>query len=176
MNKSAIAFGDVRLDIAALLGALVRHDVRFVLVGGIAAVLHGSPLPTEDVDVTPDRDPGNLERLAEALRDLGAQWRVEGLAQGFPPVRPWSGADLEGKLSLAFVTPAGFLDVVLVHSDGARYEELEAAATRQQVYGLTVSVAALDAIRSAKQAASRPKDQRALPFLDELARRRSQAG
>lgn len=172
-GTAPLPFGDVLLDIERVLRTLVRHGVRFVLVGGVASLLHGSPLPTEDVDVTPERSADNLAALAAALRDLGAQWCVEGLDAGFPPVRPIAGADLEGKLSAALVTPAGFVDVVLVHSDGARFEQLVADAVVYELYGLAVPVASLDAIIASKQAAARPKDARALPFLDELRRRRA---
>ena len=46
---------------------LVEEGVQFVLVGGLAAVLHGSPLPTVDIDVVPERESDNFERLAAAL-------------------------------------------------------------------------------------------------------------
>ena len=53
-------------DPVAILEALTQRGVRFVVIGGIAALSHGSPLPTEDVDITPERDDENLERLAAA--------------------------------------------------------------------------------------------------------------
>jgi hypothetical protein len=64
-----------RLDVEAILGALDRHGVDYVLIGGIAARLHGSPLLTEDVDITPALDRPNLARLAEALTELEARLR-----------------------------------------------------------------------------------------------------
>jgi len=48
-----------------------------VLIGGFAAAIHGSPLPTSDIDIVPARDDDNLERLARALRRLHAQLRTE---------------------------------------------------------------------------------------------------
>ena len=60
------------LDLAALLAVLRTHDVDFVLIGGIAAVAHGSPFPTEDVDITPLSTKDNLERLSGALTELDA--------------------------------------------------------------------------------------------------------
>ena len=56
---------------------LVEEGVQFVLVGGLAAVLHGSPLPTVDIDVVPERASENFERLAAALKRLGAKLRTE---------------------------------------------------------------------------------------------------
>jgi hypothetical protein len=60
-------------DPIPILEVLQRHRVRFIVIGAIAAIAQGSPLPTEDVDVTPARDPENLERLAAALRELNAK-------------------------------------------------------------------------------------------------------
>jgi hypothetical protein len=72
------------LDPVALLEVLARHQVRFVVIGGIAALSHGYPLPTEDVDVTPARDRANLERLAAALRELEARLHSTSDPAGVP--------------------------------------------------------------------------------------------
>ena len=59
-----------------LLGTLERHGVRYVLIGGLAATLHGSPLRTGDADICPARDAANLERLAQALQEIDARIRT----------------------------------------------------------------------------------------------------
>lgn len=64
------------LQAEEIFGCLHRHGVRYVLIGGLAAVLHGSPLPTVDVDICPASDPENLGRLASALADLAARIRT----------------------------------------------------------------------------------------------------
>ncbi len=56
---------------------LNEENVNYVVVGGLAAVVHGSPLPTADVDVVPDRSSENMKRLAIALRRLDAKLRTE---------------------------------------------------------------------------------------------------
>ncbi|MFV0315641.1 MAG: hypothetical protein ACK5O2_01605 [Microthrixaceae bacterium] len=63
-------------DPERLLEVLARHGVEFILIGGLAAVARGSPLPTTDVAVTPRRDAANLDRLAAALRELDARIRT----------------------------------------------------------------------------------------------------
>jgi hypothetical protein len=61
------------LDIAAVVRTLNAHGVRYVVIGGVAAMVHNLPLPaTVDIDVTPSRDPKNLKRLAEAFDALEA--------------------------------------------------------------------------------------------------------
>lgn len=59
-----------RLQPEAILRVLERHGVRYVVIGGVGATLHGSPLPTHDTDVCPARDSANLEALAAALEDI----------------------------------------------------------------------------------------------------------
>lgn len=63
-------------DPLAIIRALQAHDVRYVLAGGVATRLHGSPTLTEDIDITPARTEGNLGRLAAALVDLDARLGV----------------------------------------------------------------------------------------------------
>ena len=67
------ARGTRGFDPEEIIRVLARHGVRYVLVGGVAARLHGSPTLTEDVDVTPERSADNLGRLAAALGDLSAR-------------------------------------------------------------------------------------------------------
>jgi predicted nucleotidyltransferase len=64
-------------DPDALLQVLHQHDVRYVLIGGLAAALRGSASPTFDVDITPATGADNLARLSEALKDLDARIRVD---------------------------------------------------------------------------------------------------
>ena len=63
-------------DFDRIVSTLSRHGVAYVLIGGAAAVAHGSTLATEDVDLTPARDQGNLDRLGEALLELRARLRT----------------------------------------------------------------------------------------------------
>jgi hypothetical protein len=67
-----------------LLRVLHEHDVRYVLIGGLAATLYGSAAPTFDVDITPDTSQENLERLSAALTALDARIRVDGVPDGLP--------------------------------------------------------------------------------------------
>lgn len=153
-----------------LLGTLERHGVRYVVIGGLAAELHGSPYATDDVDVTPSRDRENLTRLIEALQELDAKIRVP---EGEPrPEMIWEPDFIERFQNLALTTRHGNLDVCL-SPDGTRgYADLERQATKEAVSDtLQVSVASLaDVIRS-KDAAGRQKDRLHLPVLRELLER-----
>src|SRR5437667_11954461 len=71
-------------DPESILAALERERVRYVVIGGLAAVLQGSPIFTQDVDICPARDRDNLVRLAQALESIGARIRTEDAPDGLP--------------------------------------------------------------------------------------------
>jgi hypothetical protein len=156
-------------DPERLLGTLVQHGVRFVVVGGFAAVAHGSPLPTYDVDVTPERTRSNLERLVLALTDLQARIRTEGEPQGLP-FR--ADADLLlGVTVLNLVTRLGELDLVLRPAGELDYDELASSAVHVVLGGVPVDLASLEHVIRSKAAAGRAKDRAALPVLRALQER-----
>lgn len=157
------------LDLATMLDVLDRHDVDYVLIGGIAAVTHGSPFPTEDLDITPASEVSNLARLSAALTDLDARVRKEGVVDGLPFAH--DGESLAAGQTWNLTTSCGDLDISLVPSGTSGYSDLVRSAESLDLFGVVVRVASLaDVIRS-KQAANRPKDQRVLPTLRELLNR-----
>lgn len=164
---------DAPFDPRALLIELRRHDIRFVVVGGIAAIAQGSPLPTEDVDVTPASDEENLVRLAAALAALNARLRVPGRDIVALPPDPRLLAQAE---VWTLATDLGDLDLVFRPAGTHGFEDLRRDAVEIDLgEGATVLVASLrDVIRS-KEAANRVKDRAQLPALrqtlEELRRR-----
>jgi hypothetical protein len=147
-----------------ILEALERHGVRYVVIGGLAAEIRGSPYITRDVDVTPARDRDNFARLAAALRELQAKLRVPGLDEGVDV--PLDERSFDLGTTWTYVTRYGYLDVALL-PDGTRgYDDLRRGATTEKLTDtLEVPVAALaDVIRS-KEAAGREKDRAVLPLL-----------
>lgn len=155
---------DFRAD--EIIRALHEHDVRFVLIGGLAATLHGSPHPTFAVDITPDDVPDNLARLSKALRALNARVRVDGIPGGLPFDR--SAASLAGITVLNLVTRAGDLDIALHAAGVATFAEWDANATDLVVLGVPIRVARLDDIVRSKEAVGREKDRLTLPVLRAL--------
>jgi hypothetical protein len=161
----------MELDLARLLDVLHRHKVAYVLIGGLAAVYHGSPFPTEDVDITPQTDRVNLAHLACALTDLDARIRSQSEPAGLPV--PSDPAWLATCKTVNLTTAAGDLDLTFEPAGTSGYDDLRRDATRTELYGVTVQIASLaDVIRS-KQAANRPKDQRVLPTLREILSQRT---
>ena len=153
-------------DPAPILAALVAREVRFVVIGGFAARLHGSPLPTEDVDVTPELTPDNLTRLSEALRDLDARVRHPDIPEGLPFAH--DATSLASTVFWNLTTRHGDLDLSFTPAGTTGYGSLAAEAIRLRIGGVEVAIASLADIVRSKDAADRPKDRRALPVLREL--------
>src|SRR2546423_199280 len=147
-----------------MLRALDRHGVAFVVIGGVAARLHGSPSVTTDVDVCCDRRSDNLVRLAEALVELGAKLR--GVDEDVPFLL--DAGTLAAGSNFTFVTAAGALDVIGDPAGTRGYDELIANAERVDVGGLEVLVADLDDLIRMKLAAGRPKDRIEVEILGAL--------
>ncbi len=114
-------------DPEQIISVLDRHQVRYVIVGAVAARLHGSPLLTEDIDVTPERSSDNLERLAEALAELDARLAAPGAPEGLKI--PFDARTFNAPV-MKFVTRAGVLDVVLETLQAGGYQQLIERAAR----------------------------------------------
>jgi hypothetical protein len=146
---------------------LNAEGVEYVVLGGFAAILRGSPLTTRDLDVIPDRERDNLDRLGRALTRMNARIRIDG---GSIPTRidgPFLG-NMPHMLNL--VTDFGEMDLTFTPSGTTgSYAGWKVHATQEEIgEGLIVAVASLDDIIDSKRAANRPKDQMALPYLESL--------
>jgi hypothetical protein len=153
-----------------LLEVLERHGVLYVVIGGLAAELRGSPYVTRDVDVTPARTRENYVKLAAALRELEAKLRVPDLDQ--PLEVPLDECSFDQGTTWTYVTKHGYLDVALLPDGTKGYDDLRRAATREQLTDtVTVSVAALSDVIRSKEAAGREKDRAVLPVLRQVLER-----
>jgi hypothetical protein len=148
-------------EVIRLLG---RHEVRYVLIGGLAAITHGAGVVTQDVDVCYARDPGNLERLTDALREVHADLR--GAAPGLPfrlDAKTLARGD-----SFTFTTDVGWVDILPTPSGVDGYDELARTADPYTLFDHRVLVASLDDLIRMKRAAGRPKDLLAVEELGAL--------
>jgi hypothetical protein len=143
------------------------------MIGGLAAVLRGSPLRTSDMDICPERSPENLARLALALREVDARIRAEGAGDGVPFS---CDAAFLGRVELLnLVTKFGDLDISYQPAGTNGFADLAPRAELFDLDGAIAPVAALEDVIRSKEAANRPKDVAALPtlktLLDEINRR-----
>jgi predicted nucleotidyltransferase len=146
------------LDIRGLLEELVRDEVEFLIIGGVAVGYHGHVRATKDVDVVPAPDPSNLERLAHTLERLGAE--VEGAdefdAAEIPnPLDP--NALAEGG-NWVLLTRLGRLDLMQWVGDDALWEKLSPAAIDDQIGGLPIKMVSYEDLIELKEIAGRPED------------------
>jgi hypothetical protein len=151
-------------DPIGVLWALADEGVRHVMIGGMAATVHGSPTVTGDLDICPERSRANLDRLATVLRQLHA--RLRGAPDDVPFIL--DGTTLLAGDSFTFITDLGDVDVLGTPSGTGGYEDLRAGAEDVAIDGLVVAVASLDDLMRMKRAAGRPKDRIELEVLGAL--------
>jgi hypothetical protein len=147
-----------------LLRRLTAYGVDYVVIGGIAAVLHGSARLTFDLDICYAVDQANLDALGEALVSLGA--RRKGVAEALPFVP--DGRMLRRVEVLTMVTELGELDVLARPGGSPGYETLRRQAERFDLEGLAVLVASIDDLIAMKLAAGRAKDLAAVEELEAI--------
>lgn len=141
----------------------------FVVIGGIAAVAHGSPQFTRDLDIAYAADAENLERLGEVLVGLGATLR--GVTEAVPFVP--DGRTLRRTRVLTLLTRDGPLDILAEPDGSGGYASLRANAITATVGGVDVRIAGLDDLIAMKRATGRPKDRIYIEELEAIRRLRA---
>jgi predicted nucleotidyltransferase len=142
------------IDFRRLMHALDNAKVEFVVVGGVAATIHGSARLTSDLDVVYARSKENIKRLVKALAPLNPYLR------GAPPGLPFrlDEATVKAGLNFTLITTAGPLDLLGEIAGGFTYEVVQRRSTRYELYGRRIRVIDIDALIENKIAAGRPKD------------------
>jgi hypothetical protein len=151
-------------DFQALLSTLAGHEVGFIVVGGAAAIAHGSSRLTQDLDIVYQRSRANLDRLVGALLEHHPYLR------GAPPGLPflWDRATLERGLNFTLVTSLGDIDLLGEIPGGGTYEDLRAGAIRLSIFDVECLCLSLPQLIRAKRAAGRPRDLEALAELEAI--------
>jgi hypothetical protein len=150
------------------IAALVRAEVRFVVVGGVAAGLHGVARATFDLDICYDPSPKNRERLARVLAGWNAYLR--GVEPGLPFTMDARRLAISPVLTLT--TTTGDLDVMDRVAGVGGFPQVLRRSVEAEGGGVVFRVLDLPALVSAKRAAGRPKDRDQLPELEALLARR----
>jgi hypothetical protein len=147
-----------------LLARLAEHQVRFVVIGGVALVARGVQRSTEDLDIAYARDRENLQRLAAALAPVHP--RLRGVPTGLPFAL--DEASLRSGLNFTLDTDLGPLDLLGEVPGLGAYEHVDAASSELEVAGNRILVLTLDGLERSKRAAGRPKDLVDLGFIRAL--------
>ena len=152
------------IDFRRLLAALIEEKVEFVIVGGVAATLHGSARLTSDLDIVYGRSREDTRRLVAALAPLKPYLR------GAPKGLPFH-LDVEtvrAGLNFTLTTDAGPLDVLGEIAGGFNYEVLRKRSISVELFGMRCRVIDLDALIESKMAAGRPKDLEVIAELETI--------
>ncbi len=143
---------------------LVDAEVKFVVIGGWAAIFHGSAHVTNDLDICYSRDKENLRKLAEAL----APYRPR--PRGFPAELPfvWDSATLANGTVFTLTTELGVIDLLAEVSGVGTYPDVYAASVALDAFDRHLRALDLPALIRSKKAAGREKDLLILPELESL--------
>ena len=138
----------------SLLEILAQADVQFILIGGVAANLHGSARATFDIDIVYARSMKNFAAITSALSPLAPYLR------GAPPGLPFrlDEKTLANGLNFTLTTALGDLDLLGEVAGGGTYENLLGSSMWLEIDGLRIRCATVDQLISLKNAAGRPKD------------------
>lgn len=151
-------------DFRAVIRLFSRSRIECLIVGGLAATIHGSARLTQDVDFVYARTGANIDRLVDALRPHAPYPR------GAPPGLPfeWSAATVERGLNFTLTTAIGDIDLLGEIPGGGAYEALLAFSLDIELFGCRCRCLDLPALIRAKRAAGRPKDFETLAELEAL--------
>lgn len=152
------------MSFASMLQGLRSSEVKFVVIGGLAATAHGSRRVTDDVDICYDGAKPNLIRLAELL----AKWKAypRGIESGLPffmDERQFRTTPI-----MTLTTSEGFIDVLDVVKGVGDYARCRERSKPIEAFDIRFRVLGIDALIDAKRAAGRPKDIDQLPELEAL--------
>lgn len=151
-------------DFEGLLRRLLEGGVSFILVGGLAATVHGSARSTFDVDVVYDRSRENVERLVRVLGPL--QPYLRGAPRGLP--FSFDAETVLRGLNFTLETTMGDLDLLGEVAGGGAYAELLPDTEELSLFGFPCRCVTLTKLIALKRAAGRPKDNEALAELEAL--------
>ena len=152
-----------------LLPVLVAGEVEFILIGGVAGIVHGSARLTYDVDVVYARTANNFKRLARTLN------RFSPYLRGAPPGLPftWDERTIRNGLNFTLTTRLGDLDLLGEVTGGGGYRDLRPRSFDVEAFGVKFKCVDLPTLIKLKRAAGRPKDLEALAELETLLEERS---
>jgi hypothetical protein len=154
-------------DLKQLLERLADADIEFVIVGGFAAVLHGSTLVTRDLDVCTVLTDVTVAKLRKILADLTPVHRVGGGRLSFL-TNPDPGIELE---NLYLETDAGAIDFLTSITGIGDFQRVRSGAVEVELFGRRCLVMSLPDLIAAKRAMGRDKDQLAAQELEAIAER-----
>jgi len=155
-------------DLSALLEALTKAEIDFIVVGGLAAVAQGAPITTMDMDIVHRQSDDNIEKLLAFLKKVDAIHRRPDDKILEPKKR-----DLSGRGHALFATRFGPLDVLAIIEEGRGYYDLLPDTIEIEFRGQKVRMLSLKTLVELKESSRDPRDRQRLPVLQETLRQSS---
>ena len=152
------------IDFEKIIRVFGEAEIECVIVGGLAATIHGSARLTQDVDFVYARNRANVERLVAALKPYSPYLR------GAPPGLPfdWSEATIERGLNFTLTTTLGDIDLLGEITGGGAYDALLPYSVDVEMFGCRCRCLDVPGLIRTKRAAGRPRDLEALAELEAL--------
>ena len=163
---------DTMVSTLDLLKRLNEHNVKYILVGGMACVVHGSHVVTQDVDICAPLTPENLSGSLAALAGSNPRFRMTADLRPLPDL-PES---LAGFRNLYLITDLGQLDVLSEIAGIGEYSTVERHTIQVDLEGTPCRVLDLDTLIAAKKAMNSPKDRLMAKELEAIRERLGRSG
>ncbi len=157
--------GRTGADLSAIIEGLLKAEIQFILVGGLAAVVQGAPVTTLDVDIVHNRSSENISKLSKFLESVGAIYRRLDSKLIEPKEEDFSGMGHS-----LFSTRLGPLDVLAFIEGGKTYEDLLKHTVAVEFRGRTMRVLDIEMLVELKRSSKDPKDKQRLIVLEETLR------
>jgi len=147
-------------DLERAVPALIHGGAEFIVIGGVAAIIHGSARATFDVDLLYLRDEQNIQRLANSLAPYNPYLREA------PPGLPfaWDAKTIRHGLNFTLTTDLGDIDL-LGDVGGETYQTLLPHSFEVEAFGVHFKCIDLPTLIRIKEAAGRRKDLEAIAEL-----------
>ncbi len=158
----------MRRDLKALLKRLLENEIDFVLVGGFACMVHGSPLVTQDIDICLRIDDVQAGKLRAALKDLSPRHRMN---PSFKPSFLDHPVTFAGVNNIYLETDLGVLDAMSELRPIGGFERIKSKAVKIPLYGFECAVISLEDLLAIKESMTRPRDKETVHYLKEILRK-----
>lgn len=155
----------MRNNLKALLERLLKSEIDFVLAGGLASVVYGSPVVTYDIDICIAINETQVKKLREALQDLSPRHRMN---PNFKPSFLDYPEKLEGVKNIYLETDLGVLDVLSELQPVGSFERVKEKAITVPLFGYDCKIVSLEDLIQIKETMTRPKDKETLLHLREI--------
>lgn len=149
-------------DLENLLKILLNHNIDFVVIGGLAAILHGSSVVTQDIDICTPLSAENIDKIRNCLREYHPFHRMTSPKLSFMKI-PEKGKSLK---NLYLETDIGTLDMLTEVTGLGNFKEVQKHAIEVEIFDQKCKVLSIDALLEAKQRMGRDKDKAVIKELN----------